>query len=70
MRPEEIIKHHLKKQKKKEREVKLCEKCKGEMTKQGIRTSGNVNYMIWRCSKCSREVAEFSGLEKDSLQKL
>ena len=70
MEPQEIIKKHLKDQKKKERDVKICEKCRGEMTKQGIRTSGNVNYMIWRCNKCSNEIAEFSGLEKDSLKKL
>ncbi|MFP4111483.1 MAG: hypothetical protein ACLFPQ_03905 [Candidatus Woesearchaeota archaeon] len=70
MDPKEIIEHHLKKQKDKERGVKICDKCRGEMKKQGKRTSGNVNYMIWQCIKCGKETTELVGLEEDAMKNI
>jgi ribosomal protein L37AE/L43A len=70
MDPEEIINMHLNKQKKKELNIRICGKCKGEMIDQGIRTSGNVNYHIWECSKCSHEDAELEGLQKESIEQI
>ena len=70
MNPDEIINMHLRKQKDKERNAKICEKCKSEMMDKGIRTSGNVNYHIWICSKCSHETAELDGLQKDSMDQI
>jgi hypothetical protein len=32
------------------------------MTDKGIRTSGNVNYHIWKCQKCSHESTDLVGL--------
>lgn len=75
MDPKEIINFHLNRQKDKEKkeeneEVKLCPKCKSEMVKGSIRTSGNVNYQMWSCSKCSHEEADLVSLNDDPLNKI
>ena len=62
--PSEIINNY---HKLREPTPKLCSSCHaGEMKKQGVRTSASVNYMVWRCPKCSHEDLEFIGLDKEA----
>jgi ribosomal protein L37AE/L43A len=64
MDAKDIINYHLRKQKDKENNIKICQKCRGKMSYQGIRISGNVKYKIWRCLKCNNEVMSLDGLRE------